>query len=317
MAHTILVTGATGRQGGSTIRALLEIASDRNIALTIHALVRDPTSDSSKALASLSPSVKLFAGNFDDGPSIDAAAKSCTAVFINVMPSKDAPDTELRHARAILAACKRAGTITRAVYSSASIIGSERAHAELDAWPGMAWYMRSKKAIEDETLAAGFSNGSTVLRPAMFFTNFIAPLAVSMYQSLATAGELRTALDPDLKLSCLDPDTIGRFAARALVEHGQWRDKIVPLASAHLTMLQIAEKLTDAVDGRKQVKVVPFFDEELTAQRTVLVESELFRNEFRETVDLNEVKSYGVHLSSWEEFAQRERKSIEVALGLA
>ncbi|OJD35563.1 nad dependent epimerase dehydratase [Diplodia corticola] len=320
MAHTILVTGAAGRQGGATVRALLDIASDRNIAVTIHALVRDPTSDASKALASLGASVELFVGNFDDIASLHAAAKACTAVFINVMPDKGAPDTELRHARAILAACKAAGTVTRAVYSSASIIGCERAHAELDAWPGMAWYMRSKKAIEDEVLAAGFlADASTLLRPAMFFTNFVSPVAAAMYPNLATTGELHTALDPDLKLSCLDPDMIGRFAARALVERDGdfWRGRIVPLAREHLTMPQIADKLTAAVGDRKEVKVVPFSEEELAAKRTVFVNSELFRNEFRGAVDLDEVRSYGVHLGSWDEFARREKKAIEVALGLA
>lgn len=319
MAHTILVTGGTGRQGGGTTRALLALASERNIPVTIHALVRDPASDASKALAALSPAVKLFPGNFDDPPSLAAAATSCTAVFINVNPNQAAPETELRHARNILAACAAAGTVTRAVYSSVSILSSERALAELDAWPGMAWYMRSKKAIEDEVRGSAFlTHGWTLLRPAMFFSNFLPPGVAFMYPRLASHGEIRTALDPQLKLACLDPDDIGRFAARALVEHDQWNGKIIPLAGAHLTIGEIAEKLTAAVGGRKQVKAVPYTEEELANSKgNVLIDSELYRNEYRIKVDLDELRSYGVHLGTWEEFAEQHKKGLEAGLGLA
>ncbi|EOD42861.1 putative nad dependent epimerase dehydratase protein [Neofusicoccum parvum UCRNP2] len=317
MAHTILITGATGRQGGETIRALLDLSSSGNIPITIHALVRNPSSEASKALASLSPSVKLFTGHFDDPASIQAAAKSCTGVFVNVMPSQDPADQELRHARNILAASKSAGTVTRAVYSSASIIGSERAFAELDRYPGTAFYMRSKKAIEDEVLGGGFSGGGTVLRPAFFFTNFTPPHATFMYPALATHGELRTALDPDLVGSFLDPADIGRFAARALVDDGDaWRGKVVPLASAHWTIAQAAEKLTQAVGGRRQIKAAPRGEEEM-AEKGLFVLFDLFQNEFKQPVDLDEVRSYGIELGSWEDFAERNRKAIETAVGLA
>ncbi|KAF9636687.1 putative nad dependent epimerase dehydratase protein [Lasiodiplodia theobromae] len=318
MAHTILVTGATGRQGGGTTRALLALASERNIPVTIHALVRDPASDASKALAALSPAVKLFPGNFDDPASLNAAAATCTGVFINVNPNFTAPETELHHARNILAACAAAGTVTRAVYSSVSVLSSERALAELDAWPSMAWYMRSKKAIEDEVRGAAFlADGWTLLRPAMFFSNFLPPGVAFMYPRLASHGEIRTALDPQLKLACLDPDDIGRFAARALIERDQWNGKMITLAGAHLTIGEIAEKLTAAVGGRKQVKVVPYTEEELVAKDNVLMNSELYRNEYRINVDLDELRSYGVHLGTWEEFAEQHKKGLEAGLGLA
>ena len=73
MSSTILITGATGSQGSATIKALVASHPDT----TIHALVRDPGSSKSKALASLSTQVKLFTGTFDDIPSITAAAKAC------------------------------------------------------------------------------------------------------------------------------------------------------------------------------------------------------------------------------------------------
>ncbi|KAF2143165.1 uncharacterized protein K452DRAFT_268497 [Aplosporella prunicola CBS 121167] len=322
-SHTILVTGATGRQGSATIRALLALSTQLTTPLTIHALVRNPSSARAQALAALSPSIKLFAGTFEDGDSLTAAARSCTALFLLTVPNPHSPDTELAHARAVLAAAKNARTVQRVVYSSASLIGAEEAYDELERWPGMAWYMRAKRAVEEAVLGAGFSAGATVLRPAMLWTNFVGGVAGAMYPGLKEEGVLRTALEPGHRVGCLDPADVGAFAARALVEYGDvggevWRDRVVPLASRRMTMGEMAEGLTRAVGGRRRVSVVQISEEELGAgERSTVVESELFRNRFRVVVDLEEVRAYGVRLGTWEEFVEREREGIEVALGLA
>jgi uncharacterized protein YbjT (DUF2867 family) len=74
MSRTILITGATGKQGGSTIRALLAQNFDGNIL----AVTRDANSGSAKKLASSSPRIKLVEGNLDDPKAIFAKAKEVT-----------------------------------------------------------------------------------------------------------------------------------------------------------------------------------------------------------------------------------------------
>jgi uncharacterized protein YbjT (DUF2867 family) len=59
---SILVTGATGKQGGALINALL--AEDADIEIL--AVTRNPQSKSAKNLADKSPKIKLVQGDLDD-----------------------------------------------------------------------------------------------------------------------------------------------------------------------------------------------------------------------------------------------------------
>jgi uncharacterized protein YbjT (DUF2867 family) len=77
MAKAILVTGATGKQGGAVVDALLDVDSDGS-QFTILALTRDPSSASAAKLLSKAPhgNLKLVPGNLDDVPAVFAAAKA-------------------------------------------------------------------------------------------------------------------------------------------------------------------------------------------------------------------------------------------------
>ncbi|MFV2085721.1 NmrA family NAD(P)-binding protein [Micromonospora sp. LOL_021] len=68
---TVLVIGATGKQGGATARALLE----RGVA--VRALVRDASSDAARALRERG--AELVRGDLDDPASLLAAADALTA----------------------------------------------------------------------------------------------------------------------------------------------------------------------------------------------------------------------------------------------
>lgn len=58
----ILVTGATGKQGGAVINALLAEDADMEIL----AVTRNPQSGAAKKLAKKSPKIKIVQGNLDD-----------------------------------------------------------------------------------------------------------------------------------------------------------------------------------------------------------------------------------------------------------
>ena len=68
MAKTIAIIGATGSQGGSVARRLLE---DKN--WTIRAITRNINGDAAKALASAG--AEVVAANFDDEKSLSKAFK--------------------------------------------------------------------------------------------------------------------------------------------------------------------------------------------------------------------------------------------------
>lgn len=66
MSRAVLITGATGKQGGSVVNALLKQGTDYEIL----AVTRDPQSASAQRLAARSPKIKLVAGNLDDAGEI-------------------------------------------------------------------------------------------------------------------------------------------------------------------------------------------------------------------------------------------------------
>ena len=82
MPKKILVTGATGSQGGATVNALLEKGSE----FEVFALVRSPDSDKAKALAA--KGVTLLKGDFSNKESMVAAFKDKDGVFLVTLPDK-------------------------------------------------------------------------------------------------------------------------------------------------------------------------------------------------------------------------------------
>lgn len=71
--RTILVTGATGTQGGAVVKQLLARGYH------VRALCRDPESPTARALADRG--VEVHRGDLDDRASIDAAVAGVHGVF--------------------------------------------------------------------------------------------------------------------------------------------------------------------------------------------------------------------------------------------
>lgn len=71
----VLITGATGKQGGSLIRSLVS----RNAPFEILAVTRNPTSASAQKLKSLSSSIRLVEGDLDQPAAIFQKAQSLSS----------------------------------------------------------------------------------------------------------------------------------------------------------------------------------------------------------------------------------------------
>lgn len=78
MSRAILVTGATGKQGGAVIAALFA----HKPSFQMLALTRDSSSASAQRLASKSPDITLVECNLDDARSVFETAKKATSVPI-------------------------------------------------------------------------------------------------------------------------------------------------------------------------------------------------------------------------------------------
>ena len=106
----ILVTGATGQQGGAVARHFL-----RQPGFSVRALTRDSAKPVARALAQAG--AEIFQGNLDDPASVKRALKGAWGAFSVQNFLETGYDKEIRQGKALADAAKTAG-VQHFVYTS-------------------------------------------------------------------------------------------------------------------------------------------------------------------------------------------------------
>ncbi|OKJ55611.1 NmrA family NAD(P)-binding protein [Streptomyces sp. CB02115] len=232
----VLVTGATGRQGGAVARALLAAG------LPVRALVRDPLAPGAKDVGALG--AELVTGDLSVRSSLDPACAGVRAVFSVQMPpmSDSGVDFagELAQATHLVEAA-RAADVPQFVQSSTSGTGR---HTETPGWAEGTWaalepYFDTKQAILEKVRGAGFARWA-VVKPAFFMENL---------PQLAPAGPrggLATVVRPDTTLALVACEDIGAAVAHAVQDPDRFHGVELELAGDRLTMVQVAGVLSAA-----------------------------------------------------------------------
>ncbi|MQY18062.1 NmrA family NAD(P)-binding protein [Nocardia macrotermitis] len=238
----VLVSGATGQQGGATARALLEAG------VGVRALVRDPHTARAAAVAALG--AELVTGDLRDRDSIIRAAAGARAVFSVQMPEfgSAGPDFDGEIAQAVnLVEGALAAGVTQFVHTSVSGAGqrTEDPRWTEGRWPMAEASLRAKAVIQDRVRAAGFRHW-TLLKPATFMENFL-PSAAYLFPR-GVEGGLVSVIKPETRLSLVAVDDIGRAAAAAFLAPERFDGVELELASDLSTMTEIAEVLARVLD---------------------------------------------------------------------
>lgn len=174
MSKALLITGATGKQGGAVISALHDLPESKQF--TILALTRSPTSASAQSLCKKYPEVKCIAGDLNDCPAIfeaavkDAGVKTVWGVFSVQSPfgGGATPDSEEKQGKALVDASLAAG-VQHFVYTSVDRRGK---NSDNDAT--YVPHFISKHNIEKhlESKCSGDRKMQyTILRPTAFMEN--------------------------------------------------------------------------------------------------------------------------------------------------
>ncbi|MFJ4105659.1 NmrA family NAD(P)-binding protein [Amycolatopsis japonica] len=241
-AAPVLVTGATGRQGGATARALLAAG------VPVRALVRDPVR--AKAVEALG--AELVIGDLHDVESVIRAAKGARAVFSVQMPgmNEDGFDFagEVTQGVNLIEGAKAAG-VPQFVHTSVSGAGQ---HVEADGWAEGRWAsmeptLGAKAAIQDRLREAGFPQW-TLLKPGFFMENFLPDMKFLFPRGVD--GGLVSVIKPSTSLSLAAVDDIGTAAAAAIAEPDRFSGVELELASDFLTMTEVAEVLSGVLGTR-------------------------------------------------------------------
>ncbi|KAK1143051.1 hypothetical protein N8T08_007115 [Aspergillus melleus] len=310
MPPTILVTGATGQQGGATARHLLARG------LRVHALVR--TNSSAAALELHRRGAVLVKGNFDQPETLQSACQNATAVFLNVSPSFRGDGAELRQAANVVRAARASGTVTTLVYTSVCAIDQRE---EFPGWYDgtmsgiMKGYFESKAAIEDLVRSAGFMHW-TILRPPVFMTNYLPPNVRGYFPELAGSRTLRTAMAPDKRTMLIDPNDIGHFAAAALVEPDRFSHRAVDIGSEALTAEQVASAISEVSGREVVVDLIPRDLAKRLALSNPQVDAQLWFWERQDRFVPRELEAeFGIRLTTFKEFLTANKKLVRENFG--
>ncbi|KAK4248621.1 hypothetical protein C7999DRAFT_13443 [Corynascus novoguineensis] len=234
MDRTILVTGATGKQGGAVIKALL----DTRAGFHILAVTRDRNSPSAKRLAAKSSDVTLVQGNLDDTEVIFENAKQATShpiwgVFSVQLPAfnKDGPAIEERQGKALVDSAIKHG-VKHFVYTSVDRHGESSINN-----PTNVPHFRSKHNIEHHLIAKaqGTAMTWTILRPVGFMENFDPGFLGKVF---ASSWRLAIKSRP---LQLVATDDIGVFAAMAFAQVDRFKAQSISLAGDELTYDQMVD----------------------------------------------------------------------------
>ncbi|KPI19711.1 hypothetical protein OK074_7787 [Actinobacteria bacterium OK074] len=205
----VVVTGATGRQGGATARRLL--AAGR----PVRALVRDTTAPAAKALETAG--AELVRGDFDDPSTLPAALEGAAALFavppVAFGPAGSDVEREFARGRALTDAAVAAG-VEHVVFTGVA------------STPGRPGGSEGKKRIEDHLRAR--IRSVTVLRPVRFMSNYLGSTPMGL-DGIAH-GVHRHVFPPDEPAQIIAVEDIAEFAALAFDRPDRFAGRSLELA---------------------------------------------------------------------------------------
>lgn len=208
----ILITGATGQQGGATIHEMLRRAGPWQL----RALVRDTQTPKALTLAKLG--VELIQGNLNNEQSLRTALRGVYGVLSVQSPMTIGPAGEERQGKLLATLASESG-VRHFVQCSAG--GAERQSG--------VPHFESKWAIEQHIVALGLT--ATVLRPAAFMENFSTFVFRTTMLSM-----MKTYLDPEQSMQLVSVQDVGWFAAEAFERPEQFSGRNIELAGDTVTL---------------------------------------------------------------------------------
>lgn len=303
ISSTILVTGATGKQGGAVVNSLLQAGRP------VRAMTRDTSSAAAQALAARG--VEVVKGDFNDSASLDAAMTGVVGVFSMQMGSHPGdPDTEIVTGKALIEAAGRAGVDT-VVHTSVARAGDQKNFVGWDEGRWEPLYWNNKAAVIDMVKTQGFRHW-VILKPAMIMEDIVPPMVDTQYVSLRKRGRFETAINADTGIDWIAAKDIGAFAAAAFADPERFHGHEIDLAAETFTLPEVAAKISKATG--KPVSAVTLSEEEMLAQPfgEVLYKHESWNNVEGYKVDLDAVRRWGIPLMTLDQFIEQHRDKFVI-----
>ncbi len=259
----VLVTGATGKQGGALARLLLRRGH------RVRALTRNPESPAAVRLRTTG--AEIVSGDLGDRAAVERAAAGVDVAFVVATPYEQGTEAEIRFATTALDAARAAG-VPYLVYSSVGDANRQTGIPHFD----------SKFTVEEHLKGLGAEY--CIVAPVFFRENLLAPRSAA---ALAQ-GTLALGVAADRKLQTISVAEIAEFTALVVENPRSFRGARIDLASDELTPVEMARGVSDA-SGRK-VAYVPIPLEVLRKQSEDLAKMNDWFNRVGYSVDIPKLR---------------------------
>lgn len=226
----VLVSGATGKQGGAVARELLARG------FRVRVLTRKPDSDAATALAGLG--AEVVQGDLDDEASVRAALDGVWGAFAVQNTWEAGVDKEEQQGKRFAQLAREAG-VTHFVYSS---VGGAHRNTGIP-------HFDNKYRVEKTVRALGFPSYA-ILRPVFFMENLLSP-------GFIQGDTLSAALAPSTKLQMVAVADIGRWGAMLFERDEEMNGAAIDLAGDAVTLPWAAAVLSDALGRKLDFKEAP------------------------------------------------------------
>src|SRR5215831_18149582 len=228
----VLITGATGRQGGAVIDHMLAKG------WRLRALTRSPSSAAAKQLANRG--VEITQGDLEDPASLKPAAHGVYGVYSVQDFWAVGAKREVQQGKNLADAAKQAG-VEHFVYSS---VGGAERNSGIGHW-------ESKWEIEKHIRKLGLP--ATMLRPAAFMENYY----IDQVEIGILKGKLMDPIRADKPYQTIAAEDIGAFAALAFERPKDFIGLELEIAGSELTNIEAAQVFSRVLGKAVQFRKLP------------------------------------------------------------
>jgi uncharacterized protein YbjT (DUF2867 family) len=239
----VLITGATGKQGGAILKQLATHPSSSQF--TLLAVTRNTASASAKKITERYPDALLVQGDLNDAPALFKSAQDTLkkagkseqiwgvySVQVSLGPGVTF-ESEVTQGKALIDESLKQG-VSHFVYSSVDRGGNAKSFDNETPIP----HFQSKFQIEKHLLQQAGSNGEkmgwTILRPVAFMDNLEPGIPTKVF-----LAAVRDTLQGK-PMQWISIDDIGLFGAKAFRDPEAWNTRAEALAGEELTFDELS-----------------------------------------------------------------------------
>ena len=234
--NNILVTGATGQQGGAVARELLANG------YKVKALTRKPESEKARELAKLG--AEIVKGDLDDPVSLENAMKDTWGVFAIQNTWEGGVEKEEEQGKRTAEIAKKTG-VKHLVYTSVGSADKKTGIPHFD----------NKFRVEETIRGLGLPS-YTILRPVFFMDNWIS----QWFKPAIDDGNVAVGIKPETKLQMVAVEDIGKYGLWAFQNHEKLNGREIDIAGDNLTMPETAKIIGSAAGKEIGFFQVPIED---------------------------------------------------------